>query len=410
MSHSLAGSQGREITIDIKEVRTGTEENQMNREMNQDANYSFVDHSVQFNFDTGTINHYYAGNKLRYEGGWKDGVPNGDGVMYNLDGEIEFKGNWKNGIFTVNSLCEYNYKENEMRVLYPNGQRRYQGNWKKGLPSGPGNYYDQNGSLLFKGNWEGGKLCITPPLYFEYESGLHILYNPSEQYIRYRGGVQETLLFRSGFGTTYYKNKQIEFEGEWRDDKYHGYGSFLNEVGNLVYQGYWKEDLPDGAGVYYENGHVKYEGTWIKGRLCIIGNKWFNYMNRTIETVVPLSTRRFTKRMNIISFDDIWDRKASFQQKLKYFGRIIGFLCIVFLVIYRFLLCCSTVTIYSYLDYLMVNPLVRELTFEIPFSSLGSNRILLIRNLPFLESIVIKDSFDKVMTFQLESIVRDAFL
>ena len=42
------------------------------------------------------------------------------------------------------------------------------------------------------------------------------------------------------------------YEGEWKDDKRHGYGKKFDDQGTLVYEGEWKEGLPCGWGVVYD--------------------------------------------------------------------------------------------------------------------------------------------------------------
>jgi hypothetical protein len=37
------------------------------------------------------------------------------------------------------------------------------------------------------------------------------------------------------------------YEGEWKDDKAHGYGKYMHTDG-AQYEGYWKEDKQHGKG------------------------------------------------------------------------------------------------------------------------------------------------------------------
>lgn len=61
-------------------------------------------------------------------------------------------------------------------------------------------------------------------------------------------------------------NAQI-YEGEWRDDKRHGYG-VLKIVGHHTYYGQWEENMRSGYGVMsYDEEKRKEEGQWQRGKL-----------------------------------------------------------------------------------------------------------------------------------------------
>ena len=46
---------------------------------------------------------------------------------------------------------------------------------------------------------------------------------------------------RSGFGVFTYRSGS-RYEGEWFEDKYHGYGSLYNNKNQIVQQGIWEHD------------------------------------------------------------------------------------------------------------------------------------------------------------------------
>lgn len=61
-------------------------------------------------------------------------------------------------------------------------------------------------------------------------------------------------------------NAQI-YEGEWKDDKRHGYG-VLKIVGHHTYYGQWKDNMRSGYGVMiYGEEKRKEEGQWQRGKL-----------------------------------------------------------------------------------------------------------------------------------------------
>lgn len=61
-------------------------------------------------------------------------------------------------------------------------------------------------------------------------------------------------------------NTQI-YEGEWKDDKRHGYG-VLKIIGHHTYYGQWEENMRSGYGVMiYGEEKRKEEGQWQRGKL-----------------------------------------------------------------------------------------------------------------------------------------------
>jgi tetratricopeptide (TPR) repeat protein len=91
----------------------------------------------------------------------------------------------------------------------------------------------------------------------------------------------------NGDGKATYTDNGTVYEGQWRDGKQNGFGTFTYKNGN-TYKGYLKDGLFDGQGTYtYKDGNI-YEGNWTKmvfqGRNAIVkysnGNKyvgdWYN--------------------------------------------------------------------------------------------------------------------------------------
>ena len=71
---------------------------------------------------------------------------------------------------------------------------------------------------------------------------------------------------RNGKGKDYYKNGNIEFEGDFINGKYEGNGKYIYENGNY-YIGQWKNGHRNGRGIiYYKNENIKYEGDFINDK------------------------------------------------------------------------------------------------------------------------------------------------
>ena len=61
------------------------------------------------------------------------------------------------------------------------------------------------------------------------------------------GAVKAFIL--GGFFTQrklYYKNGQLRYEGEWKDNRFHGHGKAYYENGQLWYEGEWQDGRPHG--------------------------------------------------------------------------------------------------------------------------------------------------------------------
>lgn len=76
------------------------------------------------------------------------------------------------------------------------------------------------------------------------------------------------------------------YEGEWRDDKRHGYG-VIKCVGSYTYYGQWSANTQTGYGVLvFENG-VKEEGQWHNGQLIVaLKRKKLHIKSHQLETKV----------------------------------------------------------------------------------------------------------------------------
>ena len=81
-------------------------------------------------------------------------------------------------------------------------------------------------------------------------------------------------------------NAQI-YEGEWQDDKRHGYG-VLKIVGHHTYYGQWEENMRSGYGVtYYDEEKRKEEGQWQRGKLVTkLKRKKLQLKSKQLETRV----------------------------------------------------------------------------------------------------------------------------
>jgi len=76
----------------------------------------------------------------------------------------------------------------------------------------------------------------------------------------YKGSDASRELIRE---TTYYPNKKVQLQGEYKARKRDGKWAYYYENGNLWSEGFFKDGKSDGKRTtYYENGKIYYEGTY----------------------------------------------------------------------------------------------------------------------------------------------------
>ena len=153
----------------------------------------------------------------KYEGQFKNAKRDGEGTMTYLnsgdrddDHPVIYKGQWKDGLPSGIGTMTWRY------------YGKYVGSWKDGLPNGTGTMiYSDNSKYV--GPWKDGK--------------------------------------RDGEGTETWSGGSTKYKGQFKDDKYHGKGTYFG--GRLKYIGQWKESKYHGEGTLeffedYEDTIAKY--------------------------------------------------------------------------------------------------------------------------------------------------------
>ena len=63
----------------------------------------------------------------------------------------------------------------------------------------------------------------------------------------------------------------IMYEGEWKDNKYHGFGRSMSK--SEYYEGFWQDGLMHGCGqLCSDNSKHSLVGNWIKGEFQLLSN------------------------------------------------------------------------------------------------------------------------------------------
>jgi len=193
----------------------------------------------------------------RYEGEWKNNKPHGKGKSYHSyerssDGKwffgLAFEGEWKNGRKLKGKYYRFDTKELKSYLLY-DGEYQFENEYGSLNYGGFGILYDKLGGKLYEGEWKNGKKHGQGT--FWYKNGN-----------MYVGDFDNGL--RHGSGKYIYKNGDV-YEGEFTKDKYNGYGVYSWKNGNR-YEGEYKNGKKHGKGIFYYNNGDKYDGNWKAGK------------------------------------------------------------------------------------------------------------------------------------------------
>lgn len=173
-----------------------------------------------------------------YKGMSCKNIPNGYGTMEYSDGFVyqgDFKQNTRHGKGTMtkevdgNQMYRYdgqwheNEKHGEGIETVPD-QYEYQGNFHMGKRQGQGKLWNKPDGFNYEGEFRSDKFHGFGQL--ELESG--------ERFSgQFKNGV------RDGFGCSDYRDGSA-YEGQWENDKQHGEGALISSNGNVV-SGVWVE-------------------------------------------------------------------------------------------------------------------------------------------------------------------------
>ena len=244
---------------------------------------------------------YYDSGQIKYKGGTKNSLFEGEGTYLAENGNTIYKGEWSKG--------KYHGKG---ELFWKNGNIRLRGKWVKGQPSGImiSFWWDEN-----KKSTEGKKKKLdcyrTPPDFPQdeeecfYDNGNVVQYyknggirfqgyavfNPKENIDDFDGkyytpdGIltcdcRGNINGLQGNGKEYYESGDY-YEGNFFNGKYDGFGKFFKkQLNNWGYVGNWKQGAPSGSGKeMYPNGDY-FEGYFINGKGN--GNGKFFFKNGNI--------------------------------------------------------------------------------------------------------------------------------
>ena len=203
----------------------------------------------------------FSQGKIEYEGIFKNGKREMDGVEYYPNGKKEYEGNFSLGERNGEGK-EYDYDEN----------LKYKGKYSRNFWNGEGEEY-LNGILIFRGiyrfgnRWDGIGYDKWGNKIYELKSGCGIVkeYN-DEGVLLYEGDYKNGVKY--GFGKEYNTDETLIYEGSYENGKRSkGKGKDFNFSGMLKYEGEYLYGEWDGQGIEYEsNGEISFKGTFKNGK------------------------------------------------------------------------------------------------------------------------------------------------
>ena len=197
---------------------------------------------------------------------WKNGMKNGEGILYNMYGEVLFRGTFvddyiegdgyifEDGVIVIrakyqksiiDTLCYIEVTPDHIIMIERsnNGFLKYRGGFNEefGEREGLGAEYDSNGHLNIYGMYEGNVLVqkikrFEKDIMFEFDKDEHLIYHG-----HYRDDLASGFP-REGQGREFKDGIQI-FKGMFTNGKRNGVGTLFHEHGIAKERGVWKDGV-----------------------------------------------------------------------------------------------------------------------------------------------------------------------
>ena len=226
---------------------------------------------------------YINGNK-KYEGKFKNDMCHGKGKFYSIIGTFLYEGFFKKGKF-----CGLG------KSFYPTGIVKHQGEYADGYYNGQGNLYNNDGHLIYQGNLknhsrhgqgieyydrEGTFKRFEGKWKFDKKHGFGTEWD-TEGNVFYEGNYAKGKYF--GEGKRFYICGALMYEGGFKKNHRNDFGKAYYEEGALMYEGLWESNFFNGKGTtYYESGKKKYTGNFVEGNQDGFGEE-YHYENGNLK-------------------------------------------------------------------------------------------------------------------------------
>ena len=204
-----------------------------------------------------------------YEGMFKDGLKSGYGIQYVLCNNKSVKrydGEWKDNMYHGKGQykdANYEYDGDFLngkyhgfgKLMYCHTGYEYNGDFVNGLKNGKGHYEDD--LIEYNGEWKHDKKhgygVYKISKYIEIDNDTDNMYTEI-----FEGQMVDDMMNKG----KYIDRHGNKYDGEFVDNKYHGYGTMIYIKNNKVYEGTWKNGMKNGKGKVYNNDNSCYEAIW----------------------------------------------------------------------------------------------------------------------------------------------------
>eukprot|EP00804_Cyclotella_cryptica_P028642 CCRYP_008164-RA/>CCRYP_008164-RA protein AED:0.21 eAED:0.21 QI:406/0.8/0.66/1/0.8/0.66/6/422/991 len=171
------------------------------------------------------------------------------------------------------------FREGMGICLYGNGTM-YEGQWKRNKEHGKGTLMTPDRSkIIYQGDWERGRMHGTGSYYYHKDNVIILylkrspIYNDAFMFVSssytfpdgsvYEGEWRDNT--PNGWGVFRWPDNSV-FQGMWKDGRRHGNSGTLIVSDGFRYEGAWVDNAMEGRGVAtYPDGQI-YEGMWVAGR------------------------------------------------------------------------------------------------------------------------------------------------
>lgn len=158
-------------------------------------------------------------------------------------------GNKKSKILSYDTENHIDLKKNYGRINIQDDVY-YLGNLNnKHKQNGYGTEYYNNDSILYEGEWVNGLKNGLGKMYFQNNS-------------KYIGDFEFDVIH--GNGEFYYPNGEF-YIGQFKVNNIAGFGKYYNSIGSIVYSGMWLNGTYQGWGIYYDEHKPIFIGHWDQG-------------------------------------------------------------------------------------------------------------------------------------------------
>lgn len=134
------------------------------------GNTVYTYHAIPLRFHNGNVCIRAKSGYIAYEGGVKGGYVQGEGSLYNENGNPVYRGSFAKSMFEGDGRLYYpegqvqyeggfsqNLYEGEGTLFWKNGVKRYAGAFSQGFMEGEGTLYNATGTVIFKGGYHRGE-------------------------------------------------------------------------------------------------------------------------------------------------------------------------------------------------------------------------------------------------------------